>query len=84
MTLVADIVLRRLGRADYLPTLEAMRRFTRERDEGTVDELWLLVHPVVMGEGRNFYDVVPAGTTLELRTLTPLDHGVVDARYAVR
>jgi dihydrofolate reductase len=51
---------------------------------GLVDELWLLVHPVVMGTGTNFYDVVPAGTTLELRTLAPLAHGVVAARYAVR
>jgi lipoyl(octanoyl) transferase len=53
MTIVADIVVRRLGRADYLPTLEAMRRFTRERDESTVDELWLLEHPPVytLGQG---------------------------------
>ena len=53
MTVVADIVLRRLGRADYLPTLEAMRRFTRERDEATLDELWLLEHPPVytLGQG---------------------------------
>jgi lipoyl(octanoyl) transferase len=53
MTLVADIVLRRLGRVDYLPTLEAMRRFTRERDEATLDELWLLEHPPVytLGQG---------------------------------
>ena len=53
MTLVADIVVRRLGRADYLPTLEAMRRFTRERDEGTADELWLLEHAPVytLGQG---------------------------------
>lgn len=53
MTVVEDIVIRRLGRAEYLPTLEAMRRFTRERDEGTVDELWLLEHPPVytLGQG---------------------------------
>jgi lipoyl(octanoyl) transferase len=53
MTIVEDIVLRRLGRADYLPTLEAMRHFTRERDESTVDELWLLEHPPVytLGQG---------------------------------
>src|SRR5882762_81966 len=53
MTLVADIVVRRLGRADYLPTLEAMRRFTRERDAGVADELWLLEHPPVytLGQG---------------------------------
>jgi lipoyl(octanoyl) transferase len=53
MTIVADIVIRRLGRAEYLPTLEAMRRFTRERDDGTVDELWLLEHAPVytLGQG---------------------------------
>jgi lipoyl(octanoyl) transferase len=68
MTIVEDIVVRRLGRADYLPTLEAMRRFTRERDESTVDELWLLEHPPVytLGQGAapvsvaNGIPVVPA------------------------
>jgi len=50
---VADIVVRRLGRAEYLPTLEAMRRFTRERSDHTADELWLLEHPPVytLGQG---------------------------------
>jgi len=53
VTLVADIVVKRLGRADYEPTLEAMRRFTRARDDGTADELWLLEHPPVytLGQG---------------------------------
>jgi len=53
MTLVADIVIKRLGRVEYVPTLEAMRRFTRGRDEGTADELWLLEHPPVytLGQG---------------------------------
>jgi len=53
MTLVADIVIRKLGRAEYLPTLEAMRRFTRGRDDSTADELWLLEHPPVytLGQG---------------------------------
>ena len=53
MTLVTDIVIRRLGRAEYQPTLEAMRRFTRERDESTADELWLLEHAPVytLGQG---------------------------------
>jgi lipoyl(octanoyl) transferase len=53
MTIVEDIVIRRLGRAEYSPTLEAMRRFTRERDEGTLDELWLVEHPPVytLGQG---------------------------------
>jgi lipoyl(octanoyl) transferase len=53
MSVVADVTVRRLGRVDYLPTLEAMRRFTRERDEDTADELWLLEHPPVytLGQG---------------------------------
>lgn len=53
MTLVADIIVKHLGRVDYEPTLEAMRRFTRGRDESTSDELWLLEHPPVytLGQG---------------------------------
>src|SRR5947209_3661522 len=53
MSVVADVTVRRLGRVDYLPTLEAMRRFTRERDADTADELWLLEHPPVytLGQG---------------------------------
>ncbi|TMH32898.1 MAG: lipoyl(octanoyl) transferase LipB [Betaproteobacteria bacterium] len=47
------MVVRRLGRVDYLRTLEAMRGFTRSRDEATADELWLLEHPPVytLGQG---------------------------------
>lgn len=53
MSVVADITIRRLGRVDYLETLDAMRVFTRGRDEGTPDELWLLEHPPVytLGQG---------------------------------
>ena len=53
MTLVDEFVVRRLGRVDYAPTWQAMRRFTRERDESTPDELWLLEHPPVytLGQG---------------------------------
>ena len=53
MTLVPDIVVKHLGRAQYEPTLEAMRRFTRGRDDDTADELWLVEHPPVytLGQG---------------------------------
>jgi lipoyl(octanoyl) transferase len=53
VTVVADIVIKRLGRVEYAPTLEAMRRFTRGRDDGSADELWLLEHPPVytLGQG---------------------------------
>jgi lipoyl(octanoyl) transferase len=41
------IVVRPLGRVDYEPTWQAMRRFTTERDDATRDELWLVEHPPV-------------------------------------
>lgn len=49
---MAELVVRQLGLAEYLPTLEAMRRFTAERDESTPDEIWLLQHPRVFTQGQ--------------------------------
>ncbi len=46
------LLVRHLGLADYLPTLEAMRRLTEERDEQTADEIWLLQHPRVFTQGQ--------------------------------
>lgn len=46
------LLVRRLGRADYPATLEAMRRFTRDRDAQTPDELWLLEHPPIYTLGQ--------------------------------
>ena len=53
MTVVDDLVIKRLGQVPYLPTLEAMRRFTAARTGSTPDELWLLEHPPVytLGQG---------------------------------
>lgn len=53
MTIVDDIVIQRLGRRDYSETLDAMRRFTRERTDATPDEIWLVEHPPVytLGQG---------------------------------
>ncbi|UQY35934.1 lipoyl(octanoyl) transferase LipB [Pseudomonas fulva] len=48
----ADLIVRHLGLVDYLPTLEAMRRLTAERDEATLDEIWLLQHPQVFTQGQ--------------------------------
>jgi lipoyl(octanoyl) transferase len=45
------IRIRPFGPADYLPTLEAMRRFTAERGPDTVDEIWLVEHPPVFTLG---------------------------------
>lgn len=49
---MAELVVRHLGLVDYLPTLEAMRSFTAERDESTPDEIWLLQHPRVFTQGQ--------------------------------
>lgn len=53
MTLVDDIAIRRLGRVDYVPTMQAMRTFTMQRNEATADEIWLVEHPPVytLGQG---------------------------------
>ncbi len=40
-------LVKRLGRSEYLPVLEAMRGFTARRDVATPDELWLVEHPPV-------------------------------------
>jgi len=53
MTLVEEILVKQLGRVDYLPTFEAMRAFTARRNDATADEIWLLDHPPVytLGQG---------------------------------
>jgi lipoyl(octanoyl) transferase len=53
MTLVEQISVRRLGRVAYEPTWQAMREFTRARDDATADELWLVEHAPVytLGQG---------------------------------
>ena len=45
-------LIRRLGRAEYLPVLEAMRRFTEARLAETADEIWLVEHPPVYTQGQ--------------------------------
>lgn len=47
-----ELVVRHLGLVDYQPTLESMRQLTRERDEQTADEIWLLQHPKVFTQGQ--------------------------------
>ena len=43
--------IRRLGRADYAATVEAMRAFTEARDASTPDEIWLCEHDPVYTQG---------------------------------
>lgn len=53
MSAAVDVVLRKLGRCDYLPVWQAMQRFTDSRDANTRDELWLVEHPPVFTVGLN-------------------------------
>ena len=44
--------LRRLGLADYEPVWREMQAYTDQRDEGSVDQLWLVQHPRVFTQGQ--------------------------------
>lgn len=44
--------VRELGLVDYLPTWQAMQRFTNERDATHGDEIWMLQHPPVFTQGQ--------------------------------
>jgi lipoyl(octanoyl) transferase len=50
--LTFSLILRRLGRVEYTPTLKAMQSFTAARTPQTPDELWLLEHPPVFTLGQ--------------------------------
>jgi lipoyl(octanoyl) transferase len=47
-----DCRVRALGRQPYEPVWRAMQRFTDQRDEATVDELWLVEHDPVFTLGQ--------------------------------
>lgn len=46
------LVVRNLGRRDYMPVWRAMSEFTDRRDRDTPDELWLVEHPPVYTLGQ--------------------------------
>jgi lipoyl(octanoyl) transferase len=48
------------GKLEYTASLEAMREFTRRRDENTPDEIWLLEHPPVYTLGQGADDATVA------------------------
>lgn len=47
-----QVVIRHLGLAEYQPVWQAMQAFTDQRDQDTVDEIWLLQHPPVFTQGQ--------------------------------
>ncbi|MGB5561883.1 MAG: lipoyl(octanoyl) transferase LipB [Sedimenticolaceae bacterium] len=46
------LIIRQLGRRDYLPTWQAMREFTDSRTDQTSSELWIVEHPPVFTQGQ--------------------------------
>ena len=46
------LIVRDLGRTDYLPVYERMRAFTTAREGATPDELWLTEHRPVFTQGQ--------------------------------
>lgn len=47
------VIVRSLGIQDYQTTWDAMRAFTTNRHENSIDELWFLEHPPVFTQGQN-------------------------------
>ena len=47
------LLVRRMGRCDYVPVWHAMQQFTAQRTADTADEIWLVEHPPVFTQGLN-------------------------------
>ncbi|MEH6472911.1 MAG: lipoyl(octanoyl) transferase LipB [Halopseudomonas sp.] len=46
------LLIRQLGRQPYQPALQAMQRFTAQRDSSSDDEIWLVEHDPVFTQGQ--------------------------------
>jgi lipoyl(octanoyl) transferase len=64
VTLVEDIVVKRLGRVPYGEAVRAMREFTTGRTDATPDEIWIVEHAPVYTLGQ--------GATSSLRACTSI------------
>lgn len=47
-----QLIIKDLGRRDYLPVWQAMHDFTDSRTENTLDEVWLVEHNPVFTQGQ--------------------------------
>lgn len=47
------VIIRSLGLCAYEHVWQAMRNFTHQRTEDTLDEIWLLEHPSIFTQGQN-------------------------------
>ncbi|UTA48702.1 lipoyl(octanoyl) transferase LipB [Simiduia sp. 21SJ11W-1] len=52
MSQAPELIVRWLGSVPYEPVWRTMSELTTERDDSTVDELWLLEHPPVFTQGQ--------------------------------
>lgn len=57
------VIVKQLGLAEYLPTLQAMEHFTAQRTASSEDELWLCEHPATftLGQGAKPEHVLDSG-----------------------
>ena len=62
-----EIRLKQFGLIDYQQSYQAMKQFANQRDESSLDEIWLLQHPPVYTQG----------TACDMVTLLPSDIPVV-------
>ncbi|CAM4037377.1 lipoyl(octanoyl) transferase LipB [Vibrio neonatus] len=51
-SLVNRLEIHHLGRQDYEPVFDRMHQFTDERDENTVDQVWIVEHNPVFTQGQ--------------------------------
>lgn len=72
MTVVDEILVRKLGITAYAAALEAMRAFTSRRNEETPDELWIVEHPPVYTLGQRGGAVLRKPTSIPV---VPSDRG---------
>lgn len=51
--IASQVIIRLLNQQDYQTCWQAMQQFTAQRDENTIDEIWLLEHNPVFTQGQN-------------------------------
>ena len=47
-----SLIIRQLGKSNYVDVWQAMQKFTDDRNDETRDELWLVEHPAVFTQGQ--------------------------------
>lgn len=50
---LTTVIIRHLGLQDYHLVWQAMQKFTNERNENSIDEIWFVEHPPVFTQGQN-------------------------------